>query len=68
MKTIKAENDNLTLEEYQAKWKWSIEQFLRLNTFDPNFLRKWNELEALAKQMVEDKFNSIYEAQNKEKK
>jgi|SRR5210317_442904 hypothetical protein len=65
MKTIKIENEKITLEEYQAKWKWSIEQFVRLNTFKPEFLHKYVELEDLAKEMVEDKFNSVYEAQNK---
>ena len=66
MKTIKIENDNLTLDEFKAKWQWSTEQFLRLNTFKGDFYAKWQKLDLMVQELIEEKFKTVYEHQNRE--
>lgn len=65
MKTIKIENDNLTLDEYKAKWQWTTEQFLRLNTFKGDFYAKWQKLDEMVQEMIEENFETVYYHQNK---
>lgn len=65
MKTIKIKNDNVTLDEYRAKWQWTTEQFLRLNTFEGDFLNKWSKLDSMVQEMIEEKFNQVHKHQNK---
>jgi len=65
MKTIKIENDNVTLDEFKSKWQWTTEQFLRLNTFEGDFLNKWGKLDSMVQEMIEEKFNQVYKHQNK---
>jgi len=68
MKTIKIGNDNITLDEFKNKWNWTINQFRGLITYNDSarYLINMAKLENIANEMVEDKFNSVYEAQNRE--
>jgi hypothetical protein len=65
MKTIFDGNDNVTLDEFKSKWQWTTDQFLNLNTFRGDFYAKWKKLDSIVQEMIEERFNSLYEAQNK---
>lgn len=68
MKTIKIENDNITLDEFKNKWEWTIGQFRRLATYNDftTYRANFEKLESIANEMIENAFNEQYEKQNRE--
>ena len=68
MKTIKIDNDNVTLDEFKNKWGWTIGQFRRLATYKDfdTYKQNMDNLETIANNMIENAFNECYKAQNKE--
>ena len=60
----------LSLEEFQKEWDWTISQFRGLTTYGDNFDKyraNFETLEKVAREMVENAFNDTYKAQQKNK-